>query len=475
MKKSIRFDEIMNYYPTNLSVYQSIKKDLKDIIPFVGAGLSVPFYPLWPKALEKLTEKIFYADADEKKNIENQINGNDPKLLEAAQALENYFGKNEMRHHLLELFSSSKIDENIGLLKSQSVWLLTKLFPKSPAVTTNFDRVLETAYSKNGNPFDQVIHFKSNDVLDQLRQGNRHGLYKIHGDIGKETIEYSNIIFTKKQYENAYCLDGELVAELSKWFSGKMMLFLGCSLKQDHYLELLQRIVHINSGLVNYAIIECEEEKTASQKARELSDNLGIRAIYYPKGHHEAVRVILEKILEDTNPEAYQLLEEYTGGIQTTSPSNAFHFRTEMTSFHGRKEEMQELRSFCESTDKFKWWAITGAGGSGKSRLAAEFTKEMEQAGWRCFWLDKGNWKYIKNNQLAEKTLIVIDYAQTYEEELGDWIEILAERERSLPIRILMIERDGKTIQDGSWGSVLLQNVSKMSNIETTCWKEQYL
>lgn len=475
MKKSIRFDEIMNHYPTNLSVYQSIKNDLNNIIPFVGAGLSVPFYPLWPKALEKLTEKIFYADADEKKNIENQINGSDPQLLEAAQALENYFGKNEMRHHLLELFSSSKIDENIGLLKSQSVWLLTKLFPKSPAVTTNFDRVLETAYSKNGNPFDQVIHFKSNDVLDQLRQGNRHGLYKIHGDIGKETIEYSNIIFTKKQYENAYCLDGELVAELSKWFSGKMMLFLGCSLKQDHYLELLQRIVHINSGLVNYAIIECEEEKTASQKARELSDNLGIRAIYYPKGHHEAVRVILEKILEDTNPEAYQLLEEYTGGIQTTSPSNAFHFRTEMTSFHGRKEEMQELRSFCESTDKFKWWAITGAGGSGKSRLAAEFTKEMEQAGWRCFWLDKGNWKYIKNNQLAEKTLIVIDYAQTYEEELGNWIEILEISERSLPIRILMIERDGKTIQNSSWGSVLLQNVSKMSNIETTCWKEQYL
>lgn len=67
MKKPIRFDEIMNYYPTNPSVYQSIRVDLKDIIPFVGAGLSVPFYPLWSKALEKLTENIFYADADKKK------------------------------------------------------------------------------------------------------------------------------------------------------------------------------------------------------------------------------------------------------------------------------------------------------------------------------------------------------------------------------------------------------------------------
>lgn len=478
MKKSIRFDEIMNYYPTNLSVYQSIKNDLNNIIPFVGAGLSVPFYPLWPKALEKLTEKIFYADADEKKNIENQINGNDPKLLEAAQALENYFGKNEMRHHLLELFSASKIDENdenLDTLKSQSVWLLPKLFPNSPAVTTNFDRVLEKAYSENGNPFEQIIHFKSDDVIDLLRQDTHHVLYKIYGDIGKETIEFSNIIFTKKQYVNAYYPYVELVEELSKWFSGKMMLFLGCSLKQNQYLELLQQIVHKNSGVINYAILECEEEKTASKKARELSERFGIRVIYYPKGHHEAVRVILEKLLEDTNPEEYQLLEEHIGGIQITSPNNIYYFQTEMTSFHGRKEEMQELRLFCESTDKFKWWAITGAGGSGKSRLAAEFTKEMEQSGWRCFWLNNGNLEYTKNQTALGKTLIIADYVMAYAKELGILIEQLAERERGMPIRMLLIERDGKTIQDSSWGSVLLKNVNKMSNIETTCWKEQYL
>ena len=94
MSGFFHFEEIMNYYPANLSVYQCIKDDLDKIVPFVGAGLSAPFYPLWSKALEKLTEKIFYADADKKKNIENLINGSNPRLLEAAQALENYFGKN---------------------------------------------------------------------------------------------------------------------------------------------------------------------------------------------------------------------------------------------------------------------------------------------------------------------------------------------------------------------------------------------
>lgn len=73
MSGFFHFEEIMNYYPANLSVYQCIKNDLDKIVPFVGAGLSAPFYPLWSKALEKLTEKIFYADADKKKNIENLI------------------------------------------------------------------------------------------------------------------------------------------------------------------------------------------------------------------------------------------------------------------------------------------------------------------------------------------------------------------------------------------------------------------
>lgn len=67
MSGFFHFEEIMNYYPANLSVYQCIKDDLDKIVPFVGAGLSAPFYPLWSKALEKLTEKIFYADADKKK------------------------------------------------------------------------------------------------------------------------------------------------------------------------------------------------------------------------------------------------------------------------------------------------------------------------------------------------------------------------------------------------------------------------
>ena len=50
--------EIMNCYPDNKMVYDHIKRDCGKLIPFVGAGLSVPCYPLWPKALKQLAEQV---------------------------------------------------------------------------------------------------------------------------------------------------------------------------------------------------------------------------------------------------------------------------------------------------------------------------------------------------------------------------------------------------------------------------------
>lgn len=41
----------------------------------------------------------------------------------------------------------------------------------------------------------------------------------------------------------------------------KMLLFLGCSLNIDRTMELLQRIIKLNSGVTHYAIIEYDGKK----------------------------------------------------------------------------------------------------------------------------------------------------------------------------------------------------------------------
>ena len=78
-------------------------------------------------------------------------------LLEVAQDLEENFGQNGLADHLLSIFSSSHIQNNSSQISKQSVWLLPFLFPDSPVVTTNADRVLELVYEKQNKQFDTII------------------------------------------------------------------------------------------------------------------------------------------------------------------------------------------------------------------------------------------------------------------------------------------------------------------------------
>ena len=379
-----------------------------------------------------------------------------------------------MGDHLLPMFSASKIEGKTDTLFQQSVWLLPYLFPNSPAVTTNFDRVLETVYQKQNKDFDTVILPGRKELHNQLQQGLRHGLLKIHGDIGRETLEYSSIIFTESQYKKAYQPASAVVSDLQQWFSGKILFFLGCSLEMDNYLELLRQIVTMKPGLTHYAILECKNKKEADDRVRQLREELGIKVILYPKNRHEAVRVILEKLLEDTNPSLYQTLDMHIGALASRAPSDSFHYKSGATSFRGREKELKELCDFCsDETDKFKWWAVTGAGGAGKSRLVYEFTQGMKHSGWACMWLNSSNIKSLSS--ISVKTIIVVDYAQAYIDVVGELIEQLAETDRSLPVRILLIERDGKSLDECSWGASLKARARLDKNIKKTCWRENFL
>ena len=471
---AITFMEIMNCYPDNKMVYDHIKRDCGKLIPFVGAGLSVPCYPLWPKALKELAEQV--AVPETKSDILDMVEGENPQLLEAAQALEDYWGRRGMADHLLELFSAAKIPEYKETLPRQSVGLLPLLFPGKPAVTTNFDRVLETVYHMQGCQFDTKILPNRQELQDQLRQGERHGLLKLHGDIGSETLEYSSIIFGKRQYQEAYQPGTPMVTNLQAWFSGKMLLFLGCSLKADEYLNLLQEVVQLHPGVTHYAILECEDVRDAAARARQLRDQWGIQALFYPKGRHEAVRVILEKLLEDHNPTAYQTLSTHVGALSNQSPSSRFHYKSGAVSFHGRQEELEQLREFCGQEDvAFCWWAVTGAGGAGKSRLVYEFGREMERASWNVLWLNSAHMDHLDTLPIPTKTLVVVDYAQAYLGPLGHWMEQLAQRPRLVPVRLLLLERDGESLDESSWGIGLKSHVYRAKSIRESCWKETFL
>ena len=308
----ITFSEIMEFYPRhNSSIYEDLKRAVEQnsLIPFVGAGLSMFCgYLGWPTLLRQLAGFIY--DKDIQSEVKQLIS--DGKLLEAAQKIEYNYPR--MLRELQKLMDYSKIKEcNADKLCTSAVYALPYLFQDGLIMTTNFDRVLEEVYDKCHKKFGNVITPYEPDLLTQARQGNPHCLFKLHGDIGPEIHDIKKLVFTQEQYDKVYMGDGALMKELSQWFQNKRLLFLGCSLLMDKTMEVLQQVTAENPGLDHYAILECSPDMIG-QRSRELGD-LGISPVFYPQGKHEAVRVLLECLLEETNNNAYKELYNYTQSI----------------------------------------------------------------------------------------------------------------------------------------------------------------
>lgn len=290
------FNEIMEYCPRNMRVYEAIKSDFRQLTPFVGAGLSAFCYPTWAKALSQLSSNI--TDIDKKQQIEDLITKS--SLFEAADALEDYFTEFNLKYDLLQLFHESKLESHEKELLNQAVYDLATLFPTSSVITTNFDRVLEHTYAKVRYPFDFVVGPQSKTLLGDMRQANKHSLFKVHGDIGRAQLDYGSIIFSKKQYLKHYSNESTLVNELSNWLRGRMMFFVGCSLEDDYPLQLLHSIVgedEYKDGYCHYAIVPCKKENI-DIRTRYLGSH-HIRAIFYPEGEWNSVQIILQRLYSE--------------------------------------------------------------------------------------------------------------------------------------------------------------------------------
>lgn len=461
---SYLFDEIMEYHPDNWKVYDEIKQFLPKLVPFVGAGLTQFVYCSWPTALEKFSDKL--TNRTDKQKALDLIKAK--RYLDCAQLLENLRTPNNLAHDIAQLFSANKLEQNREKLRTEPIILLPALFPDL-VLTTNFDETLETVYEESSHSFQRVFLPGHPELLKQfIRQGGTHGLFKLHGTLTGELIEYEKIVFTRYQYNKHYKKFSPLTRDLKSCFKHRIMLFLGCSLENDRTMELLQNVIRF--GNTHYAIIDCEQSKR-DEKIRQLGKK-HIRAILYEQGCHEAVRVILEHLLEETNPAAYDALPIHVGTLSPIAPTERFSYKAGIVPFTGRDHELQELHSFLchDESISFCWWAVIGPGGSGKSRLAYEFQQQLP-SDWTVRYLGANDYEDLSalTGQLTQKTLLIADYVQENAKELGKWMERLNEKNRCLPIRILLVERDS------AWTTQLYENVHHRQELKSACYQKFFL
>jgi hypothetical protein len=115
--------------------------------------------------------------------------------------------------------------------------------------------------------------------------------------------------------------------------------------------------------------------------------------------------------------------------------------------FRGRTAEKESLLSWCQSTPTAGVVLVTGPGGSGKTRLAAEICQARKSDGWVAGFLKDNDPTDLRGLlETDHPVLVAIDYAETRIDQVVGLIERLGATRPQKPWRVLLVARDA-----GDW------------------------
>ena len=168
---------------------------------------------------------------------------------------------------------------------------------------------------------------------------------------------------------------------------------------------------------------------------------VGIIIDYPATGGTDKAFAVPAEVLRNDFPELFHK----TRAINRNQP---FKFNSDTTFFSGRDEEISALREFLEKPSHYSvlWWAIMGAGGSGKSRLAYELCLQVEPD-WRVHIIHRNHplsYQYFEGVYLHDKrdVLLIIDTAISDLSCVAKWISARNEENSTRKVRVLFLRRE---------------------------------
>jgi hypothetical protein len=200
-------------------------------VVFVGAGLSVGAkLPLWRDLLLEVIEQLVSSMPDgDTHQAELKTLVAQGKLLEVADFCKEQLGA---AYHQ---FLTDRLRGDNGAVPETHKELMH--LPFSAWVTTNYDKLLERAYSDVKKGFPKTLTHKDTDTLGRLLFDTGPFILKAHGDIDRpETVvltsrDYSEIIHANPAFNEIFT--GLLLT--------KALLFVGYSLSDPDFRLLMDR------------------------------------------------------------------------------------------------------------------------------------------------------------------------------------------------------------------------------------------
>lgn len=257
----------------------------REIIPFVGAGMSQPIYKGWADTLKGLLDY----DSDElSRLLENY------EYQKAADFVYKELGIDRFEKRFFNLY------DNPQTKYTRNTDLIAMIFKNVAVVTTNYDQCLENAYKDNEVEYDKEYPTsveRVNETVDKLLRPSKTLIWKLHGDYNNRTSR----VFTSKEYEAAYSYskNRQRYNQIKRFFMDSSFLFLGCSLTEsDNYVKMLEHVTTKTKRTVNYAFFQEPSDKSQLREKERFFSNHGIRPIWYPSNDdtHESVTILLEQL-----------------------------------------------------------------------------------------------------------------------------------------------------------------------------------
>lgn len=115
--------------------------------------------------------------------------------------------------------------------------------------------------------------------------------------------------------------------------------------------------------------------------------------------------------------------------------------------FQGREESRAALLDWCRGPRAFDLAVITGEGGAGKTRLAAQVCAEIAAEGWDTGLIAESALR--PEPEVLRPTLAVVDYAEPHAEAVGAFVRAMNGRGHGPPVRLLLVARSD--VREGRW------------------------
>ncbi|HEX4814267.1 MAG TPA: tetratricopeptide repeat-containing serine protease family protein [Nonomuraea sp.] len=151
---------------------------------------------------------------------------------------------------------------------------------------------------------------------------------------------------------------------------------------------------------------------------------------------------------------------------QPRSVADLLHPDAALIPFHGpaREHTLPEILRWCEADELVAAGLLSGPGGRGKTRFAAELSRWLAGLGWTVVDLRRPGLVaspdlYAVLGEFTTPTLVVVDYAETRAEQVEILLRGLAPAER---VRVLLLARSA-----GEWW----ENLSGQLPGRTTVWE----